>query len=226
MKKIPNLPIREAVVVGAACLALAACSPKQGEFGDDFFPHGKWEQIPTSRDNMVEVITLRHSVAFAEGQTALSASAQGELANFIRANGIRNPDEIVVQTPGRQGDRLIMGRLDAVKSEFARHGLVAAESVVPQSAASAAVPGQVAVHVTRAVVIAPDCSTPQPKRTLRPEQPWGCSVNAALGMMVANPLDLVEGRDLGPGDGEQASAALRRYRADEVKKLKNEDTSK
>jgi type IV pilus biogenesis protein CpaD/CtpE len=60
---------------------------------------------------------------------------------------------------------------------------------------------------------------------LRPVQPWGCSVDAALGMMVADPLDLVQGENLGPADGEQASGALRRYREDKVKELNKEETT-
>jgi pilus assembly protein CpaD len=60
---------------------------------------------------------------------------------------------------------------------------------------------------------------------LRPDQPWGCTVNAALGMMVANPLDLVEGRELGPADVSQATGAMRRYRDDKVKEINKEDTT-
>ena len=81
------------------------------------------------------------------------------------------------------------------------------------------------VLITRPVVITPDCSVPQPEPTLRPEQPWGCSVNAALGMMVADPLDLVEGRELGPADAAQASGAMRRYREDKVKEITKEETT-
>ena len=226
MNKTQSLHIRGAVLVGLSCLAVAACSPKQGEFGDQLFPHGKWEQIPPAPDNMVEIITLRHAVAFANGQAGLGMTEQSDLTNFIRENRIAAADEIVVQAAGGDRDRLMVGRLTAVKAEFARHGLVAAEALVSPASSTAAVPGEVAVLITRAVVIPPDCSVPQPEPGLRPEMPWGCHVNTALGMMVANPLDLVEGRDLGPGDGEQASAAMRRYRTDKVKKFEREDTDK
>ncbi len=194
--------LREAVLVGVACLAIAACSPKQGEFGDELFPHGKWEQIPPATDNMVEVITLRHAVAFVEGQAGLGSFAQSDLIDFIRKNRIGVHDEIVVQTSGSDRDRLTVGRLTAVQAEFARRGLVAVKSLVPPSSSAATDLDEVAVLVTRAVVNLLDCSQPQPKPTLRPDQLWGCTANTALGMMVANPLDLVESRELDPADGE------------------------
>lgn len=219
-----RMPLRELAVIGLACLAVAACSPKQGELGDNLFPHAKWEQIPPSRDNMVEVVTLRHVVAFRGDEPGLGSEQRGALDEFIRTNRVNARDQIVVQAGAAGGGRLTAGRVTAVQGEFAQRGLVAAESVAAPGP-SAPAHNEVQVLITRAVVIPPDCSVPQPEPTLRPEHPWGCHVNSALGMMVANPLDLVEGQDLGPADGEQASGALRRYREDKVKEIITEDTT-
>jgi pilus assembly protein CpaD len=214
-----------ALLIGLACLTAAACSPKQGEFGDQFLPHGKWEPIPQRADNAVEVVTLDHSVAFSHGKADMTSSARGALGEFIRDNRIGQRDRIAVRAPEETGDSLAAGRLANVKSEFARRGLVAYESdglgEWPLGAAPGS--GEIAVLVTRAVVITPDCSVPPPAPTLRPEHIRGCAVNATLGMMVADPLDLVGGRELGPADGEHASAAMRRYRAGETKELKVEE---
>jgi pilus assembly protein CpaD len=220
-----RMPLRELTVIGLSSLAIVACSPQQGEFGDQFFPHAKWEQIPPSPENMVEVVTLRHVVAFPGSQAGLDPSQRASLDDFIRGNRISARDQIVVQAGAADGGRTTMGRLSAVKNEFAQFGLVASESEAPPDGGRLA-SDEVAVMVTRAVVIPPDCSVPQPEPTLRPEQKFGCHVNAALGMMVADPLDLVEGRELGPADGEQASGALRRYREDKVKEITKEDTTK
>lgn len=219
-----RMPLRELTVIGLACLAVVACSPKQGELGDNLFPHAKWEQIPQSADNMVEVVTLRHMVAFIGGAPSLDVSQSDALDDFIRSNRINARDEIVVQAGTGDTSRLAMGRVAAIKNEFARLGLVASESVATPGAGAPA-NNEVAVLITRAVVITPDCAVAQPEPTLRPDQPWGCTVNAALGMMVANPLDLVEGRELGPADVSQASGAMRRYRDDKVKEINKEDTT-
>ena len=223
MTETPRNLLREIAVIGLASLAIAACSPQQGELGDEFFPHAKWEQIPPSPENMVEVVTLRHVVSFGAGDSSLGQSQRGSLDDFIRRNRVHQDDEILVQSTSGQGDRVAQGRLIAVRNEIARLGLVAADA---HGTASPGVGGNaVEVLVTRAVVIPPDCQSPQPKPTLRPESRWGCSTNAALGMMVANPQDLIEGRDLGPADGEQAVKALQRYRADKVKQIKSEETT-
>lgn len=220
-----HMPLRQLTVIGLACLAVAACSPKQGELGDNLFPHGKWAQISPTKDNMVEVVTLRHVVAFRGDEPGLDSDARGALDKFIHDNHINVRDQIVVQASADSQGRLGKGRVSEIQSDFAQRGLLASASVATPGP-SAPSHNEVAVLVTRAVVIPPDCSVPQPDPTLRPDDPWGCSVNAALGMMVANPLDLVEGQDIGPADGEQASAALRRYREDKVKALKIEDTKK
>ncbi len=219
--------LRNAALAGLACLAATACSPKQGEVGDEFFPHAKWEQVSPSPDNMVEVVTFGHVVGFSEGQAGLDPAARSELAGFIRMNRIGSNDRIAVRPPVGTADHLTGARVTSVTAEFARLGLVAFESTDPGASAigADAGSGEVAVLVTRAVGVPPDCTQPPPDPTLRPEQPWGCFVNTSLGMMVADPMDLVEGRDLGPADGEQASAALRRYRQDQIKALQIEETS-
>jgi pilus assembly protein CpaD len=219
-----RMPLRELTVIGLACLAVVACSPKQGELGDKFFPHAKWEQIPHSVDNMVEVVTLRHTVAFTGGERGLGTSESDALNDFIRSNRINARDEILVQAGSGDSSREAMSRVAAIKSEFARRGLVASESA-PATGAGAPASNEVAVLITRAVVIPPDCAVAQPEPTLRPEHTWGCSVNAALGMMVANPLDLVEGREMGPADSAQASGAVQRYRNDKVKAINAEETT-
>ena len=219
-----RMPLRELTVIGLACLAVVACSPKPGEFGDSFLPHAKWKQIPPTKENMVEVVTLRHMVAFTGGQPGLGLRESDALNDFIHSNRINVRDQIFVQGAAGDSSRVAKGRVAVVKNEFARRGLVAAESTASPGAGAPAY-NEVAVLITRAVVIPPDCAVPQPKPTLRPEQPWGCHVNAALGMMVANPQDLVEGREFGPGDAAQASGALRRYREDKIKEITKEDTT-
>ena len=45
----------------------------------------------------------------------------------------------------------------------------------------------------------------------------GCSTRANLERMVADPRDLVRGRDIGPADGVREAGAIQRYRDDRVK---------
>ena len=51
----------------------------------------------------------------------------------------------------------------------------------------------------------------------------GCSTNANLGQMVADPLDLQQGRPAGAADGEAASLSIQRYRRGETRELENSE---
>ena len=53
---------------------------------------------------------------------------------------------------------------------------------------------------------------------------FGCSDAVNLGLMVASPADLTEGRPLGPADGKPAAAAVARYLDDKVTPLPTEAT--
>lgn len=53
---------------------------------------------------------------------------------------------------------------------------------------------------------------------------FGCMTARSLQMQVANPGDLVRGREMGPMDGTVGAAAIDRYRRDKVKRLIKTDT--
>ena len=53
----------------------------------------------------------------------------------------------------------------------------------------------------------------------------GCSNTANLGLMVADPLDLKEGRTMGPADGEFGALRIQRYREGEVQEFETDDTA-
>jgi pilus assembly protein CpaD len=84
--------------------------------------------------------------------------------------------------------------------------------------------GGIAVTVTRATAILPECSPPLPEHAPGPQFTYSCSTAATLGMMVADPLDLERGRVLGPADGDTLSQSIQRYRAGKVYKPKEEST--
>jgi pilus assembly protein CpaD len=47
----------------------------------------------------------------------------------------------------------------------------------------------------------------------RPSSNFGCANTTNLGLMIANPADLVGGRTLGPSDGTHEALGVRRYRS-------------
>jgi len=122
----------------------------------------------------------------------------------------------------RYGDAVYVdGGYEAARGEVARiagnYGmLVSAGAPVT---AGAVAPDSIRVVVTRTVASVPNC----PDWSSRPSQPnhnnrmvsnFGCSVNSNLAAMVANPEDLVHGREgSGVGDAMTASKAVGAYRA-------------
>ena len=121
----------------------------------------------------------------------------------------------------RYGDAVYVdGGYEAARGEVARiagnYGmLVSAGAPVT---AGAVAPESIRVVVTRTVTSVPNC----PDWSSRPSQPnhnnrmvsnFGCSVNSNLAAMVANPEDLIHGRDSGSiTDSTAAAKAVDVYR--------------
>jgi pilus assembly protein CpaD len=54
---------------------------------------------------------------------------------------------------------------------------------------------------------------------------FGCATETNLGLMVANPRDLVNGKTLGPADAEATAKAVQNYRENKVPEPKSSSTS-
>ena len=83
--------------------------------------------------------------------------------------------------------------------------------------AGAVVPGNVRVVVSRTVASVPGCPNwdrpGQPNYNNKTMPNFGCAVNGNLAAMVANPQDLIHGReDSGIGDATTAARAINVYR--------------
>lgn len=81
----------------------------------------------------------------------------------------------------------------------------------------------------RLVALPPECDAaalPPPRDDVggwhNPDLNLGCSTARNLAAMVAQPRDLLVGRDPGPEDGQRGAAATRRYRLGQEKPLMRE----
>ena len=141
---------------------------------------------------------------------SLSPSEAARLDSWFGSLDLRYGDAIYVDG----GYEAARGRVAQVAGNYGM--LVSVGSPVTEGAGA---PGVVRVVVTRAVASVPNC----PDWSSRPSQPnynnrtvpnFGCSVNSNLAAMVANPEDLVHGREgSGVGDAMTASKAVGAYRA-------------
>lgn len=149
-------------------------------------------------------------LATAGGGTALAAGERDRLEGWFRSIGLSFGDRVAIDDPnGMQG-----GRSD-VTSLLSGRGM-ALTGVAPVTAGQVA-PGTVRVVVSRATASVPGC--PDWSRPSAPDfnnnagSNFGCASNAALAAMVADPIDLVQGRDPATPDSDTSAKAVRTYRA-------------
>ncbi len=175
---------------------------------------GEWRQITDRPINHVEMVTLDHVVAFRPNAVRLDQAEIGRLIQFFQLGNIKSTDEIALHAPAAAGGpdaQVARARVDFLRQEFLTRGLPTrvyyGHAGIPLSDTD-----QIAVVVHRAIAMPPDCSVSDPVLPGRPSWIRGCANNAALGLMVADPRDLVRGRPTAPADGVAASKAVEGYR--------------
>jgi pilus biogenesis lipoprotein CpaD len=191
------------------------------------FDSANWQQLSPGIEPQVEPITLVHVLNFDAGNSRLNEEELDRLREFLQKSGVHDGARIEVdgpRVPGGYLDPLTKSRIEEIRAQLSDLGL---SSQVPARAMTllARPEGSIAVTVTRAMIIPPDCSAPQPAFADRPESTWSCANAANLGSMIVDPADLVSGRTPGPGDGEAAALSVKIYRENKVEELLQLDTS-
>lgn len=155
----------------------------------------------------------------------LSNEDTARLAGWFDSVKLRYGDRVSVDAPGDYG----MAR-PAVAAVVARYGLLLDENAPVTQGAIA--PGAIRVVISRMKASVPSC--PDWSRPASPNfggdaiSNYGCATNTNLAAMVADPEDLIHGRE-GEGSVDAASAtkAIKTYRAAAPSGqagLKNENT--
>lgn len=161
------------------------------------------------------------------GGYGLAAGERERLDGWFRSIDLAYGDRVSVDDPSGSG--AAQGEVQAL---LGRRGMTLTGSA-PVTAGAVA-PGTVRVVVSRATASVPGC--PDWSRPSSPDfvgstmSNYGCASNAALASMVADPIDLVQGREAGAAiDTITAGKAIKTYRetAPTGKQgLKNESTGK
>jgi pilus assembly protein CpaD len=173
------------------------------------------------KQNKVEPVRLIHDVKFASGNQ-LPANEAAQLDAFIDRLDVGYGDRVYVLTesggtaPSRQ-------RTDAVLRQLARQGVQASSLPSPE-----AQPGIVRIVINRHVVVpqhCPDWSKPATSDYSNTAMSnLGCANASNLGLMVADPSELIQGREPGAADGTASALAIQRYRTDKIKALDKSGT--
>jgi pilus assembly protein CpaD len=193
-------------VLAAGCQTLG--------YQDDLTPHAEKR---LAVDTVSFAQTLRTPAA-----GALDQAEADRLADFVRRNG--GPDHGTVTLVTRSDETR---RRTAVLNALARIGVAPARVRFAVDDRGLAL-DEVRVAVARTAVTLPDCPdfTSEMGSTYdnTPHSNWGCATAANLGLMIADPNDLIAGRGDGTGNGEALALGVQRYRTGQIKPLNIDDS--
>ncbi len=201
----------------AFSLALAGC----GQFVNDHLTYATWKQQQPDAQSQVSVKPVRFDVTFSGDDAVLDNANQAALNEFLASSRIVNGNTVDLAIgPVQQGEgALVVKRVNAVQAELARRGITV-DSIkgIPDGQ-----PGTVAILGRTVTVIPPACpgyNAPVNMNTEnQPTFPAGCSNEANLDAMVANPADLAGGRPLPPAMGEANALGNQRYNEGKVPQI-------
>ena len=195
------------ILPGLLALVLGACSANTVD---------QREFVQAPKQNEVFWVDYDHTARFAPLEISLSAAETARLDAFLRQIGASFQDNYVIDPGG--DDPLSLQRAEVLQSAL-RTRLPTIRPVVQRRPDGPKL-NQARLFVGRHVVITPNCgdwSKPSGTDIFNgPTSNFGCATIANLGIMVADPGDLIRGRSLGPGVAGAAVLGIERYRAGEV----------
>jgi pilus assembly protein CpaD len=203
------------LVAASLALALAGCAtPPPAPLTD-----GRTTELP----NPIQISskTMTHTVRYAAGSATPGPAEIAALNDFLKTNEAERGDPIQVE---RGSTALDEKRGAKLAQSLTRHGMIPTVAVAADLSA-----GELRLSYERFVAGAPDCpnwsKAPGNDFANTLHSDFGCSTANDLAAMVADPRDLIRGRDLPPEAGDSALAALHRYRLGKVTPLLDDSAS-
>ena len=201
----------------------------------ELLPLEDFSEVPEARQPRADLVQYSHSVGFAAGKVRLANGERQRLDIFLARTDVGYGARLyVIAGPGRKGEpkdvaaRLGERRRQAVMA-FLDLRKLKVQPLRIDFGIDAPVRGGVKVIVRRYVVTVPGCPdwTGRPGITYNnmPSSNFGCATAVNLGLMVADPGDMVAGRRPGPMDGEFVARSIERYRKGETTPLDGEDST-
>ena len=203
------LPTRAAAVALGIGLALAGCSREPIE--------GALPAVSVPKVSRVDWRVEQHPVYFGVGSPVPAGGEQQRLDGFLAGFEPYGARVFVDAAPDVTGAGLAEGRLKTL-TEVARRRGFTVERFTPtaEMQPTSRDPRIAQVFVGRFVVTSPACPDWRKDSaadfTNTPTSNYGCADVVNLGAMLADPGDLVRGRDMGPAEAERAGLAIQRYR--------------
>ena len=202
------------VIALALASALGACTT------DD-----TWTQAQARHATKVTLSRELHTVAYTGGGLQPGQPELERITALARADSNSQPVQILY-VPER-GASLAPRRASELQRVLQARGIAAAPPTVLDPGMAA--PGSVMIAATHYVATPPNCpdwsKRSESNHDNLPPSNFGCATERNLGLMVADPADLVRGRDYSGQDGSAAVNGIQRYRAGKIPPLPSSDTT-
>jgi pilus assembly protein CpaD len=216
--KTNNRTLRHTASVVALCLAplaMSACTDHR------LVTEATWKQQEAPAQPAVQRVDVQHVVPFGAKDLEMSDVEREALAMFVRQSNLQPGSHVAVAAPTKTPTQVARARnrLASVRNELQRMGI--SSSIVQAEANNTQNTGdEIVVFAQTVAVLPPDCPGYNQPISLdyewRPNTRFGCANAVNLGLMVANPNDLAQGRPVGPADAEPMAAGVARYRTDQT----------
>lgn len=226
-------------MLALAMFGLGACAPMDADVNRTM----GWLQASSPKELQVDQAQYRHTVYFDTDRDEIRASERDRLFAFLNAVQPTSSDSVRVE--GHADERandlynldLAARRNESVSRFLSQHGISAANlhaSAFGEHAPAAAGNGpevwkqnrRVDIVLERYLVTPPACPDWSRRSGIDyanlPHANFGCATQTNLGLMIANPRDLVRGRKVGPADGVQQAEGIVRYREGRLPELQKE----
>lgn len=192
--------IKRIAIAVSLALSLGACVPSMAQYSG----------TSELKRNEVTMVRLKHTVNFDSGM-ALDAMEQAAIEDFLALNRVGYGDVLSLDL-GDVGDPdEMVKQWYAVYEYLKTHGI----HLQPEAPITGAAPasGSGILIVERYIVSIPVCEKyadgPDPNWA-NATSPWyGCTTTALLGLMIADPADLIDGNPAAPPDAEKMAKAIR-----------------
>ena len=192
------------VVTVAMTTTMAACSSRTDN----------WSPAQSPKVNKVNWVSYSHDVRPTNAGNGLSTAERDRLDQFTADVSLGYGDQVVIKSSSKYRATTAA----ALTRYFRARRLDPTVQLVDGTRRRG--DGTMTVIVGRFVVTPPKCpdwtkpAGPDPSN--RVGSNFGCASTSNLGLMLADPGDLVRGRPKGPGDGVAASRLVRKYRDGKV----------
>ena len=193
---------------------LAACTNPSIDFGTPVYNQDYTQKFALN----VESLHLTLSLPGADGQERLTPGEIRRLDKFVSGYMAERRGQLVVSIPASaSGERRVLGRAKQIADRARRQGLHADEIMLRVAIEENRADAPVVVGYDKLVVRVPECGDWSKESshdlTNTPSPNFGCSMQRAVGLMVADPADLIAPRQAGLRDAGRSNTIIQLYRA-------------